>query len=144
MFVDELMCGDTFMVTQSCLQDVPMILGWRWQHNYNCFFNWRKNLAHCQSDNNRIWVPLCPLSKDGVSDPTTNLEKAPITIAHDKEFAMFLSTPASSKKENNDNRKNKEKQTNQNSIQFIPCRKIWILKATMEVERGEQYVWIPK
>ena len=49
VFVDELSYGDKFFVTQSDLQDVSVILGRAWQKKYNCFFNWKNNLVHCQS-----------------------------------------------------------------------------------------------
>ena len=51
IFVDELSCGDKFFVTHSDLQVVSIILGRAWQKRYNCFFNWKNNLIHCQSAN---------------------------------------------------------------------------------------------
>ena len=58
VFVDELTCGDKFLVTQAGLQDVPIILGRTEQRKHNCFFNWEKKLVHCQSADNKLWVPL--------------------------------------------------------------------------------------
>ena len=48
LFVNELTCGDKFIVTQACMQGIPLILGRAWQMHHNCFFNWEKRLAHCQ------------------------------------------------------------------------------------------------
>ena len=49
--VERLSCGDKFFVTQTEMQDVSIILGRTWQKRYNCFFNWKNNLVHCQSGN---------------------------------------------------------------------------------------------
>ena len=58
MFVNELICGDKFFVTQAGMQDVPIILGRSWQRRHNCFFNWERKLVHCQSSDLKLWVPL--------------------------------------------------------------------------------------
>ena len=58
VFVDELSCGDKFFVTQSDLQDVSIILQRAWQKKFNCFFNWKNNLVHCQSADHQLWIPL--------------------------------------------------------------------------------------
>ena len=58
VYVDELTCGNKFFFTQVGLQDVPIILGKTWQRKHNCFFNWEKKLVHCQSVDNKLWVPL--------------------------------------------------------------------------------------
>ena len=70
VFVDELTCGDKFFVTQVGLQDVPIILGKTWQRKHNCFFNWEKKLFHCQSTNNKLWVPLQQPTLDLVECPS--------------------------------------------------------------------------
>ena len=64
LHVSELICGDKFFVTQVGMQDVPLILGSTWQRKHNCFFNWEKRLVHCQSADNRLWVPLREPNKD--------------------------------------------------------------------------------
>ena len=58
LFVNELMCGDKFIVTQMGMQDIPLILGRAWQMRYNCFLNWERKLVHCQSGRNKQWVTL--------------------------------------------------------------------------------------
>ena len=40
------------------MQDVSIILGRTWQTRYNCFFNWKNNLVHCQRGNDQLWIPL--------------------------------------------------------------------------------------
>ena len=40
------------------LQDVLIILGYTWKRKYNCFLDWNCKLAHCQSANNQLWMPL--------------------------------------------------------------------------------------
>ena len=40
------------------MQDVSIILVRTWQKRYNCFFNWKNNLVHCQSGNEKLWIPL--------------------------------------------------------------------------------------
>ena len=56
--VERLSCRDKFFVTQTQMQDVSIILGRTWQKRYNCFFNWKNNLVHCQSGNEKLWIPL--------------------------------------------------------------------------------------
>ena len=56
--VSELICGDKFFVTLPDMQDEPIILGRTWQRKYNYFIDWSQRLAHCQSSDNRVWVPL--------------------------------------------------------------------------------------
>ena len=58
MYVSELTCGDKFFVTQPLMQDIPILLGRSWQQKHNCFFNWERQWVYCQSQQNRIWVPL--------------------------------------------------------------------------------------
>ena len=58
LYVSELICEDKLVVPQVGMQDVPIILGRAWQRKHNCFFNWEKRLVHCQSADNRWWVPL--------------------------------------------------------------------------------------
>ena len=47
--INGLTCGDEFFVTQPLVQDVPIILGRTWQKSYNCYFDWKRNVVHCQS-----------------------------------------------------------------------------------------------
>ena len=75
VFVDELTCGDKFFVTQAGLQDVPIILGRTWQRKHNCFFNWEKKLVHCQSTDNKLWVPLQQPMPNLVECPNKDEEK---------------------------------------------------------------------
>ena len=92
MFVDELTCGDTFMVTQFCVENVPVILRWGWQRNYSCFFDWNKNLAHFQGASNKLWVPLCQPLKDRASNPITTLDKELTTTTKDNKSTPLPST----------------------------------------------------
>ena len=61
--VSELICKDKFFVTLPEMQDVLIILGRTWQRKYNCFLDWNCKLAHCQSANNHLWVPLRQLEE---------------------------------------------------------------------------------
>ena len=56
--VERLNCGDKFFITQTEMHDVYIILGRTWQNKYNCSFNWKKNLVHCQSKKDQLWIPL--------------------------------------------------------------------------------------
>ena len=59
--VSELIYGDKFFVTLPDMQDELVILKRTWQRKYNYFLNWSRRLAHCQSANNQLWVPLWKL-----------------------------------------------------------------------------------
>ena len=76
VFFDELSCGDKFFVTQVGLQDVPIILSRTWQRKHNCFFNWEKKLVHCQSTDNKLWVPLHQIMLDLVECSSKDQEEA--------------------------------------------------------------------
>ena len=58
--VSELICGEKFFVTLPKMQNVPIIMLKRmWQRKYNCFLNWSRTLARCQSaKDNWLWMPL--------------------------------------------------------------------------------------
>ena len=76
VYVDKLSYGDKFIVTQSDLQDVSIILGRNWQKKYNCLFNWKNNLVHCQSEDHQLWVPLQCQDKGSTKQVKQNKEQS--------------------------------------------------------------------
>ena len=78
-----------------------------------------------------------------LSCSTTNLEEALTNTTQGKK-TRTLPTTSASKKKNNVKRKKKTQSTNQKSTQSFSSIEMWFPKATMEDQRGEQYVWILK
>ena len=110
VFVDELAYGDKFFVTQVGLQDVPVILGRTWQRKHNCFFNWEKKLVHCQSADNKLWVPLHQPMLDLVECSSKDQEEARELTTKKKTMDKARSSSNSLQSNKQVNQKNKDKQ----------------------------------
>ena len=124
MFVNELTCGDEFLVTQSGLQDTPLILGRAWQIRHNCFFNWAKRLVHCQSGINEQWLTL----------QSSNLRKQA------QEQPCQTSHPAT-QTSNEDQEQTKLAKPQQKEVQNIQK---WIPKKLHQAQSATTAIWLPK
>ena len=142
--VNELICGDKFFVTLPDMQDEPVILGRTWQRKYNCFIDWPRRLAHCQSSNNRLWVPL--------RQPDTSYSQSIISIPtqlNSKEIPKRL--PETQIKQNKSHMWRKvtnnsiaKKDSVKTTKQAKPELWKWICKQQHKEVPILQYKWIPK
>ena len=106
------------------MQDVPVILCRAWQKRYNCFFNWKNNLVHCQSGNEKLWILLH-------TTKTSTQELAQGNIASKPNIAL-------TSKENTPQVRPSDEQEPSTNLTLK-----WVPKNT-SIKTNQTLIWVPK